>query len=400
MSRQAKCIVIFLLVFSWLFAGWPRIWENPPVPPKIQETKAEPAVPVIETWTEQGSSTASQTLTLSKPSGVQTGDFLLLIVGNEDASNGAEFTDNLDGWNYIGTSGDSSADADIGAFWRTADGTESDTVQVTATSSDQWMGFYVRISGTDDADPINTQYFSQSSSSSNSHVVSGVDTAIENTLAIVALMFDGGDGYPFTVSGTGWSKVDDYQTGASGWNAVSGVFGSKNVASGNTGDAIAQATGTVSDGAAYFQLAIAPAAGAVVSVSVSDGVASYGITPANTSKSTLPADLNDIQTATNDGNVTEDFNIRGQDASGGGCAWTLASTNGSDQYVHQFCNDTDLDCSLPPTNYTALTTSYQALDAGIAVSGTVDFQLRLTTPNPSSCYGQQSVDVIIQAVQQ
>ena len=137
----------------------------------------------------------------------------------------------------------------------------------------------------------------------------------------------------------------------------------------------------------------------IVSVSVSDGVVTYGIMPANTSKSTLPSELNDMQTATNDGNVTENFNIKGQDATGGGCTWTLAATNGSDQYVHQFCNDTDLDCSSPPTNYIALTTTYQALDTGIAVSGTVQIQLRLTTPNPSSCYGQQSVNVTIQAVQ-
>jgi hypothetical protein len=139
--------------------------------------------------------------------------------------------------------------------------------------------------------------------------------------------------------------------------------------------------------------------GAVVSVSVSDGVVTYDIMPENTSKSTLSGELNDMQTATNDGNVTENFNIKGQDATGGGCTWTLASSNGSNQYVHQFCNDTDLDCSSPPTNYTALTTSYQTLDTGITASGEVDFQLRLTTPNPSSCYGQQSVDVTIQAVQ-
>lgn len=145
--------------------------------------------------------------------------------------------------------------------------------------------------------------------------------------------------------------------------------------------------------------ATASATAPVVSVSVSDGVVSYGTMPANTSKSTLPGELNDMQTATNDGNVVENFNIKSQDASGGGCTWTLASTNGSDQYVHSFCNDTDLNCSSPPTNYTALTSSYQTLDTGISVSGTTQFQLRLTTPNPSTCYGQQTVNVTIQATQ-
>jgi hypothetical protein len=135
--------------------------------------------------------------------------------------------------------------------------------------------------------------------------------------------------------------------------------------------------------------------GAVVSVTITtDGTVTYGIIAAGSSKSTI--DLSDMQTAQNDGNVTETFNIKGQNTS---CPWTLAATVGNDQYVHQFCNDTDDDCDSPPTNYTALTTNYQVLDTGIAVSGTVNFQLRITTPNPSSCYGQQSVDVTIQAVQ-
>ncbi len=136
----------------------------------------------------------------------------------------------------------------------------------------------------------------------------------------------------------------------------------------------------------------------IISVSVSDGNVVYGIMPVNTSKSTLPGELNDMQTATNNGNVTENFNIKGQNATGGGCTWTLASTNGVDQYVHQFCNDTDYDCSSPPTNYTALTTNYQSLKTGIAPNGSVQIQLRLTTPTSSSCYGQQSVNVTIQAV--
>lgn len=132
-----------------------------------------------------------------------------------------------------------------------------------------------------------------------------------------------------------------------------------------------------------------------ISVSVSDGGVAYGTMASNTSKSTLAGEANDMQTATNDGNVAEDFNIKGQDSG----SWELADTNGSDQYVHQFCNDTDNDCSSPPTSYTAMSEGgYTTLDTGIATSGAVDFQLRITTPNPSTVYTQQSVDVTVQAV--
>ena len=128
-----------------------------------------------------------------------------------------------------------------------------------------------------------------------------------------------------------------------------------------------------------------------VSVSVADGTVSYGTMSSNTSASTIAADLNDTQVATNNGNITEDLNIRGTDSAG----WTLAGTAGSDQYVHRFCTSS---CGSPPTNFTALTTSYQTLATGVTTSATRTFELRITTPNPSTVFTQQSVDVTIQAV--
>ncbi|HDQ16667.1 MAG TPA: hypothetical protein ENN31_00925 [Candidatus Vogelbacteria bacterium] len=136
----------------------------------------------------------------------------------------------------------------------------------------------------------------------------------------------------------------------------------------------------------------------LTSISISDGQINYGIMPVNTSRTTLPGDLDNLQTITNNGNTQISLNIKGQDASGGGCTWDLASTNGVDQYVHQFCNNTEDDCSNPPTNYNALTTDYQILDTGVAIDGEVDVHFRLTTPTESTCSGEQSVDVTIQAV--
>ena len=128
-----------------------------------------------------------------------------------------------------------------------------------------------------------------------------------------------------------------------------------------------------------------------ISVSVADGSVAYGVLADNTSKGTNTSDMNDTQTATNNGNVAEDFNIKGQNSAN----WTLASSTGSDQYVHKFCAAT---CDSPPTNYTALTTNYQALGTNIAANGTKTFDLRITTPNPSTNFTQQSVDVLVQAV--
>lgn len=36
-----KFLLIFLLVAGWIFSGWPRIWESPPIPPEAQEAQAQ-----------------------------------------------------------------------------------------------------------------------------------------------------------------------------------------------------------------------------------------------------------------------------------------------------------------------------------------------------------------------
>lgn len=126
-----------------------------------------------------------------------------------------------------------------------------------------------------------------------------------------------------------------------------------------------------------------------ISVSVSDGTVTYGTLSTNASAGTNGSDT---QTATNDGNVAEDLNIRGQDSA----SWILDSANSTtDHYIHRFCTAT---CNSAPTNYTALTTNYQTLAGSVAASGNQTFDLHITTPQTSTVFTQQSVDVTVQAV--
>lgn len=124
-----------------------------------------------------------------------------------------------------------------------------------------------------------------------------------------------------------------------------------------------------------------------VSVTVSDGTVAYGTLGTNSSAGTNGSDT---QTATNNGNVTSDLSIKGQNTA----AWTLAGSAGADQYVHRFCIAT---CASAPTNFTALTTNYQTLASGKAASATQTFDLYLTTPTSSTSFTQQSVDVLVLA---
>ena len=125
-----------------------------------------------------------------------------------------------------------------------------------------------------------------------------------------------------------------------------------------------------------------------VSVTVSDGTVAYGTLALNASAGTNGSDT---QTATNNGNVAETLTIRGTNSAN----WTLNTANSTtDNYIHRFCTAT---CGSAPTNYTALTTSYQTLAASVAASGTQTFDLYLTTPQTSSVYTSQSVDVTVLA---
>ena len=39
-EKISKFLLIFTLITVWIFSGWPKIWENPRIPPKIQEAWA------------------------------------------------------------------------------------------------------------------------------------------------------------------------------------------------------------------------------------------------------------------------------------------------------------------------------------------------------------------------
>lgn len=127
-----------------------------------------------------------------------------------------------------------------------------------------------------------------------------------------------------------------------------------------------------------------------VSVSVSDGSISYGTIATSSTKDTTTSGVDDSQTATNNGNVTSDLNIKGQDSTN----WTLGGAAASETYFHKFCTSS---CDSSPT-WTALTTNYQTLASSVTASGTQVFDLQIGTPTSTSNYSQQSADVTVQAV--
>ena len=129
----------------------------------------------------------------------------------------------------------------------------------------------------------------------------------------------------------------------------------------------------------------------VYSVSItSSGVIEYGFVELSTASSTVGNGY--TQTAQNDGNTTEQLNVKSSDASGG-TAWTLASAIGSNIFKHEFSTTTGSTWTVMPNNAT-----YVTAKPSVAVSGTVDFDFRLTTPSASTDYQQKSITITVQAV--
>jgi hypothetical protein len=127
-------------------------------------------------------------------------------------------------------------------------------------------------------------------------------------------------------------------------------------------------------------------------VSLNQEIFPYGSMNSNTASSTLNLWSGVGITATNDGS-TSSFDIYGANTAN----YTLAANNTGNNYIHKFCEDTTNDCTTPPTNYTALTTSLATLDASVANAETVAFQLQITTPATPTVFTQQSAAVTIQA---
>ena len=129
-----------------------------------------------------------------------------------------------------------------------------------------------------------------------------------------------------------------------------------------------------------------------LAVSVSPSSIDYLTIAIGSTEDTTTSGINNSITATNDGNITADFNIQGADSTN----WTLSdSASGSETYMHQFCTS---NCDSSPL-WTALNnSSYDTLATGITASGNQVFDLQITTPTDTAYYTQQSTTVTIQIV--
>lgn len=218
------------------------------------------SIPVIESNTKTFQTDATlKSITINKPSGVEIGDLLIIIVCNNPLSHTVPW----DGVTYKPSGFDlSKVDGSYGAFTavftKIADGTEGATSTITNTGADSDIqGFYVRISGVDTTTPIGVIGSTLNLDNQNPTNVPSITTVNDNSLIIAAASFNGSDTSPYTVTGTtGWVEVDAYD-GARAGSVASGIFCYKDqVTAGTTGDCIISTTST--DEVSCWQFSINP----------------------------------------------------------------------------------------------------------------------------------------------
>src|SRR3989338_4360127 len=78
--KISRLFLVTILVFSWIFSGWPPIWQNPRIPPKIQKVLA-----ALPGYRSSGTFTAGTgAITPPYPVDMAANDVCLLAVSSEN----------------------------------------------------------------------------------------------------------------------------------------------------------------------------------------------------------------------------------------------------------------------------------------------------------------------------
>ena len=348
MTKIIKSFFVFLIMLVWVFSGWPRIWQNPSIPPKIQEAQANTTGEVYPTLGESVREPPWSNEVWLTPENIYTDD------GNTANVLGKNFDDpdqtrvlKATGFGFSAIPDNSTIQGVIvrvNSWYRSGQGSGSmDLLQLLDTSK-------AKVGTNQCATPV---------------ALSTDDTTIITKGS----------------SGDLWGNA---LTAAWVKNANFGVA---------IGILATAANADVDVDYVTIEIYYTPPA---VSVTLDQETFDYGIMNNNTASSTLALWAGVGITATN-GDVIANFSIYGADTTGGGSGWTLAADNTGNNYIHKFCNDTDDDCTSPPTNYSTLTTSPQDLKLNVGPAGTIAFQLQITTPQTPTDVSVQSAVVTVQA---
>jgi len=202
-------------------------------------------------------------ITITAPSGIQSGDLLLALLCRDsfdpESFPDGYFSFSLTGFTEFLSIKSNDSDTTIQAFYRVADGTEGGSITATSSQSRTSVGFYLRLTGVDTSSPINV-VGARAADTSPPITMTAVTTTVDDCLAFALFNFDGGDGDPFSLSGTGWGTTLKYQeTGGLGSDHGAGWATKTVTTAGSSADVTLSNSGN-NDGVMGVQFAITPSA--------------------------------------------------------------------------------------------------------------------------------------------
>jgi hypothetical protein len=176
--------------------------------------------------------TTSSALTLqcAPPSGIVAGSLLILKVGTNNSSVNVTTLSIDDGafpdWIRLAEAGGSASSSHMAFWWKIADGTEGN-VDVVSTHEADMLGWYIRVSGHSNSDPIDIYQAQPRGNDSEGYLSDSGDQLRHNdySLGIGAFVVGGGDIIPLGAPTGGWTAPAGYEQSA-GLADEFGVYGS------------------------------------------------------------------------------------------------------------------------------------------------------------------------------
>jgi hypothetical protein len=205
--------------------------------------------PYYVSHTAASNATYPFAITLTKPSGLSNGDLLLIVLASDSNAVG-DVPATIPTFTTIQKGSPTVSDSEYGAYYRIVDGTEAASITPTFGLSFARGGFYIHIKGNATTSPIGLISANYGTAGTAATFV-GI-TGVATDLGICIDAFDGGDGAPFTITGAGWTKIDDFETGAA--SGVSAMFATLTYS--GTAAVSCTSTAAVSDGHAGCQFRI------------------------------------------------------------------------------------------------------------------------------------------------
>ena len=237
-------LIIFLLIFLWIFSGWPRIWplgelgvNTFRLPPEIQEAQAAAAFRAAGlTVTGVGA------ITPAPDASHQTNDVELLFVETENEASTLTTAAGFVELTNVGIGVASAADAvRLTVFWRRWNGTDGNPT--TNDSGDHQQGRIISYSGViTSGNPWDVYGTNSQATATTAGSVSAITTTVADTLIVVATAGSLPDAAAGTAEFSGWTNANltslteraDHTTN-SGTGGSYGVADGVQAAAGSTG---------------------------------------------------------------------------------------------------------------------------------------------------------------------